>query len=150
MQTPMRVIPTGIAALIALIALSGCPSPYKSDDPAPMSDPDGVSCDDSMGASAVRIDVVYTGTEVGTPDEICEVDPGTQITWRGPEGGRETFKLRFHEASPGGRGAPLQVASSRSDDGRQKVSITADNESGRYMYDILIPGGGVDPAIIIR
>lgn len=148
MQTLMRATPVVIAGLLVL-ALPGCyGAPVKDGAPAPTSDPDGVACEDSVGATAVWIDVEFSGTEVGTPSERCEVDPDTRITWRGPMDSREPFQLRFHAANPG-IDAPRLPTSSYSE-GRQKIRITANNEPGEYGYDILTGNGGVDPAIIIR
>ena len=148
MQTPMRAMPLLMAAALAL---SGCyaTAPPKDGAPPPeTADADGVPCDQSAGAPAVWIDVVYSGTDVGTPSERCEVDPGTRITWRGPSDSREPFQVRFHEASPG-VGGPRELDSGYSE-GRQRIRLTADNDSGEYRYDILTREGGIDPAIIIR
>lgn len=148
MQIPRRAMPMMIAAALAL---SGCyaTAPPKDGAPPPATtDADGVPCDASAGAPAVWIDVVFSGPQVSTPSERCEVDPGTRITWRGPVDSREPFHLRFHKASPG-VDAPRTPGSSYSD-GRQKIRMVADNESGEYGYDILTRTGGVDPAIIIR
>lgn len=140
MQTPMHAIPVAIA----LLALSGCST---LPGPGPLSDPDGVACEDSAGASAVWIDVEYSGAAVGTPSATCEVDPNTQITWRGPEGSRQPFRLSFHGDIPTTGRLPEESSES---DGRQKIRITANNASGTYEYDILSGDIIVDPAIIIR
>lgn len=146
MQTPMRAVPAVMAA--AVLALSGCHiAPPKDGTPA-STDADGVPCDRSAGAAAVWIDVEYSDAGASTPSERCEVDPGTRITWRGPVENREPFQLRFHGASPAVRGS--REPGSSFSDGRQKIRVTADNESGAYPYDILTRDGGVDPAIIIR
>jgi hypothetical protein len=142
----MRALPVAVAALL-MLALTGCP-PAEGWRESPPADPDGVACEDSAGAQAVRIDVEYAGAEPGTPSEECEVDPGTMLTWRGPLRG-QAFQLRFHEASPAGAGAPLLVESSESG-GQHRVRMAADNASGRYEYDIVSGGAVVDPAIIIR
>lgn len=147
MQTPVHALPMLMAA--AVLALSGCQSIMPPADGAPATtDADGVPCERSAGAPAVWIEVQYSDTGASTPSERCEVDPGTRITWRGPVENREPFQLRFHDASPGVRGS-REPASSFSD-GRQKIRIVADNQSGEYRYDILTRAGVVDPAIIIR
>ena len=134
-----------LVTIAGMLALTACSTPGRVGE----SDPDGVACRDSAGATAVHIDVEYSGGVVGTPTPTCEVDPGTTITWRTAVGTREGFHLRFDEASPGGRGAPLEPSSTERD-GRQKIVLTADNASGTYRYEILTRDGGVDPAIIIR
>lgn len=138
MQTPMRAVPVAIA----LLALCGCNTVAESQSEA---GPDGVPCARSAGASAVWIDVEYSGDSVHPSDEECAVDPGTRITWRSPE----AFQLRFLGASPGGPREPAEVISADSG-GQYKIRITADNDGGRYEYDIISRGVIVDPAIIIR
>lgn len=162
MQTPMRAIPVATAALLTL-ALSGCPNDQVRGESVP-SDPDGVACEDSAGAAAVWIDVEYSGAAVGTSSEECEVDQGTEITWRGPAASRDEFQVIFDTASPAGSASasasamrsmsspgtsPLEFTSTYSD-GRQKIQITANNASGTYVYVISRGGVIVDPAIIIR
>lgn len=157
MQTPKRAIPVATAVLLVLV-VSGCPHDYVAGDSAP-ADPDGVPCSESQGASEVWIDVNYSGNSVSTTSDTCTVDQGTQITWRGPVASREGFGLEFDTASPAGSGSarrsmissgnPL-VFNSSYIDGRQKILITANNDSGTYEYDIFTDNGGVDPVIIIR
>lgn len=148
-QNHTRVTAAAMAIMLVPV-LAGCAStaPVKEAGSEPMSDPDGVSCADSAGETAVWIDVEYSGDEVSTPSERCEVDPNTRITWRGPTDSRVPFQLRFHAGSPGIDGPRLP--GSLYSEGRQKIRITADNHSGEYGYDILTSIGTVDPAIIIR
>lgn len=142
--------PKLIAITIVLVA-AGCSitEPTVGGSSTPPPDPDGVACQDSAGATDVYIDVEYRGNVVSTPDPVCTVDPGTEITWRAPAGSSVAFQLQFTDASPSARGMPLSVDSSEQD-GRQKVMITANNASDTYEYEIQTLHGGVDPAIIIR
>lgn len=141
MQTPMHAI----SVAMTLLALSGCSTVLESE---PQSDPDGVACEDSAGATAVWIDVNYSGSSVSTPSSECTVDPGTRITWRGPMGNPDGFRLEFDGERPDPR-AP-RVPTSEYLDGRQLILMFANNDSGEYTYDIVTDNGGVDPVIIIR
>ncbi|MGY0620001.1 hypothetical protein [Lysobacter sp. A378] len=145
--------PKSIAIITIVLFAAGCsstgPTPDGDGSPTTPADPDGVACQDSAGAAAVHIDLEYDGNAVSTPDAVCTVDRGTEITWRAPAGSSEAFQLQFADASPSARGMPRSVDSSEQD-GRQKVMITAGNASGAYEYEIQTRLGGIDPAIIIR
>lgn len=138
-----------LVVVAGAFALAGCSfsGPMQDDDPP--SDPDGVSCAHSLGASSVYIDVEYGSTEIRTPTPTCAVDPGTVITWRAEVRSRERFGVSFTGPSPVAGGEPRSF-NSEPDDGRQRIVLTAGNASGTYRYTLLTSTGGVDPAIIIR
>lgn len=124
-----------MSLLVLPLLLTGCPN-----------DPDGVTCAQSAGAGRVRIDI--PSYQEG-PKGDCEVDRGTVVTWRAPEGEPWSFEVEFVGAGPGGPGSP-RTYTSRDRGDRQALSIEAAGPSGTYPYLVVVDGVELDPAIIIR
>lgn len=136
-----------VAALAVGLGLTGCASNGVGGrlDLAE----DGARCDRPTIDGRVHVTIRYApdGTPSAVP-EVCKVARGTRITWRGPDGDATPFVLEFTQASPAGRGQPLEIRSGRTTNGHSVV-IVADNAPGTYKYGIQANGITVDPAIII-
>lgn len=136
-----------VAALAVGLCLAGCAS-NGFGERLEVAD-DGVRCDRSTMDMRVHVEIRYArdGTPSAVPEE-CRVARGTRVTWRGPDDDATPFVLEFTQASPAGRGQPLEIRSGRTTNGHSIV-IVADNEPGIYKYGIQANGITVDPAIII-
>ena len=113
-------------------------------------DPDGIACNLAPDRGRVYIDVDYGANAMpaANPDQ-CEVERGSTVTWRGPPGEPAEFTVVFAEDSPEGtRGS--RVLASDPAGGREKITMTAGNEAGRYKYVVEAYGGRSDQAILIR
>ena len=96
-----------MATLAALAGLPGCQGPGAVEGRGGVppghgdsgTNEDGNLCGTTR-AGAVYIQVGYdaNGTPVVRPDR-CEVDPGTRITWRGPDNDPRGFAVEFKAAS---------------------------------------------------
>lgn len=132
-------------ALAALGGLVGCPGNGV------ITDPDGVACSPQLNAGRVHIDVDYGANRVPTTStDECQVEAGTTITWRGPPGESASFSIVFPDQSPQGPREAGSTLASTLVAGRQKITITADNDPARYKYDVVAYRQRLDPAIIIR
>lgn len=145
-----------LAAMAAIAGLSGCPAPVQTDMPTDGIPPghagsgpneDGRLCGVAR-AGAVYIQIGYdaSGMPVVNPDR-CHVDPGTRVTWRGPDNDRRGFAIEFKAASASDQGQG-RIASEAAHD-RSKASITARSARGSYAYSIWANGKELDPQIII-
>ncbi len=131
--------------LPAVLVLAGCPPIGKPST----SSTDGARCDAVDAKGAVYLEVSYDAAGMpAVAPEVCEVDAGTQVTWRGPTGAQALFEIHFKGASPVSR--ERGVFSSSMQDGRQKVRRIVDAPAGRYDYGVRANGKELDPAIIIR
>jgi hypothetical protein len=100
----------------------------------------------------VMKDITITFDADGTPSaspDPCTVAKGTKITLQTNPGVDTTFDIAFQDQSPAGPQAPKHL-SSKKEDSRQKVKLTADNAAATYQYSITVNGIPVDPAIIIQ
>ena len=77
------------------------------------------------------------------------MNKGTKITLQPAPGVDTPFHIVFQDESPAGPHAD-QHLSSKKEDARQKVKLTADNAMATYKYSINANGITVDPAIIIQ
>lgn len=147
-----------LAALAALAGLSGCqvPGSVETDPPRDGSPPghassgpneDGRLCG-TAPAGAVYIQVGYdpSGMPVVRPDR-CHVEPGTKVTWRGPDNDRRDFEIEFKAASASDHGDG-RIPSEAGQD-RSKASLVARRDRGSYAYSVKANGKELDPQIII-
>lgn len=116
-----------------------------ADDPV-----DGRWCGNAGHGMKVFINIRYApnGTPSASP-QSCEVDQGTTVTWRGPEGSPVVFRLDF----PGGPPTTAEHLDFESDSrhgSRQKFKIVASSQPGTYKYGITANGEHIDPDVIIR
>lgn len=147
----MRVMTMMVAAALGL-GLVACAQTDRSKASAAGDlalGPDGAKCGTSS-SGPVYIDIDYAGN--GTPVAVqdpCTVAPGTDITWRGPDGSLIPFEIVFAGASPAWhdeRPSLMSIAVEK----RYKVKIQASDKPGRYKYGIKANGKEIDPVIIIR
>ena len=145
-----------MAAMVALAGLPGCQPPDGVDVPADDVPPghadagtneDGSRCGTAR-ARAVYIQVGYdaSGMPVVRPDR-CEVDPGTRITWRGPDNDTRGFEIAFKAASASEHGQ--QHIPSEAGNDRSRARIVAKRDRGSYAYSVKANGKELDPQIII-
>lgn len=145
-----------LVAVAAMAGLSGCPAPVQTDMPADGIPPGHASSgpnEDGRLCSVARTGEVYiqigyapSGMPVVNPDR-CHVDPGTRITWRGPDNDQRGFVIEFKAASASEQGQG-RIASEAGRD-RSKASIVAKRARGSYAYSIWANGKELDPQIII-
>lgn len=89
-----------------------------------------------------------SGRPFASPDP-CKVNNGTKITLQTAAGVDTPFDIDFQDESPAGPHADKHLTSKK-EDSRQKVKLTADNAMATYKYSIRANGITVDPAIIIQ
>ena len=142
-----------VAAMALGYGLAGCAGTLdpRAGHPAEHpSGPDGAWCGTPDATGPVYVEIHYAGD--GTPSAVpdtCTVDPGTDITWRGPPGELIAFEIVFPGESPALHGERAQLRSSVID-GHSRVRIKASDKPGSYKYGIKANDIEVDPAIIIR
>lgn len=145
-------------AAISVAGLSGCSVPEavqagSSPDGVPPGhsssrpNEDGRSCTEARsGEVYILVGYDATGMPVVHP-ERCHVDPGTRITWRGPDNDGRGFEIDFKAASASERGQD-RVPSEEAGD-RHKASIIARSGRGSFAYSVRANGKELDPQIII-
>lgn len=148
----MKVMKAKVAVIATLLVagLVGCGKQRPPDaQVAPAADADGTWC----GANAkgpVYINIIYAqdGMPSADPDQ-CTVDPGAEVTWRGPDGNPTSFAIKFKDVSPVDQDERLGLASDELDK-QHKVKKKMSVKAGTYAYGIQANGKEKDPAIIIR
>lgn len=138
----------GVAIALALV-LTGCP-PGGWDTKDDAAGTDGVRCGSDASAAAVYVDIRYdpSGMPSAEPGN-CEVAKNTKVTWRGPQGDDEAFRIDFKNASPV-PGDERGVFVAEKEGERYKVVQRMGSTPGTYAYGIHANGRELDPAIIIR
>lgn len=131
-----------------VVCLGGC---IASTGPAgPNLVDDGVKCSDALATAPVYLEVSYDASGMPAVDPVtCEIDRGTQVTWRGPIDTPVVFEVRFKGASPSSldpRGVLQAVESGE----RYRIRRELDGAPGQYDYAVYANGKELDPAIIIR
>lgn len=144
---PVGPAARGCAAALALgIALGGCITTERADT---QSSADGRLCGTGE-ADAVHLEVRYGADGMPSVEpEVCEVDRGTRVTWRGPVDTPVEFAIRFKGDSPVTGEQRGTFVAERGED-RYRVARTLDGAPGRYNYAVTANGRELDPAIIIR
>lgn len=147
-----------MTAIAAMSGLSGCPGRDGAEtdkrlDGAPPghassgNNEDGSLCGE-VPAAEVYIQIGYdaNGMPMVNPDR-CHVNPGSRITWRGPDGDRREFEIEFKADSASER-EEERIASEAGRE-RSKAIIVAKGELGSYAYSVKANGQELDPQIII-
>lgn len=145
----LRTLRAGGAIVLAL-SLTGCPPAGPDTKGDPVVEVDGVRCGTSALATAVYVDIRYDATGMPSAEpENCEVGQGATVTWRGPQGDDEPFRIDFKDATPvAGDERGVFVAEDHGE--RYKVVRQMGSTAGTFPYGIQANGKERDPAIIIR
>jgi hypothetical protein len=138
----------GLAGIGIALCLAGCATGDAVE--APELARDGIKCGSTPAAGAVYLEVGYDATGMPRVDpEICEIDRGTRVSWRGPVAQPVVFEVRFKGPSPVPQD-PRGVLGSTQVGERQRIRRELDGAPGRYDYGVIANGRELDPAIIIR
>jgi hypothetical protein len=149
-----------LVGMAALLGLSGCANPDVIETTGPIDaappghaasgpNEDGQPCSDTGPRHReVYIQIAYdaSGMPVVHPEQ-CRVNPGTRITWRGPDDLRTPFEIAFKAASASADGQG-SIASAFGRD-RSRAAMVAARGRGSYAYSIIANGKELDPQIII-
>lgn len=149
--TTMTAIRATTIAAALTAGLAGCPrapAPGGAGSPA-VDTADGTRCGDTVVAGPVYIDIAYAADGMPIDPGNCTVDPGTDVTWRGPSGAPARFQIHFKGTPPLDPGERGILPSARIGE-RYKVMRRVSGPKGEYKYGIRANGKDLDPAIIIR
>lgn len=144
-----------VAALAALAGQPGCKAPGTVEGPGnvPPGHADSGTNEDGSLCGEVRSGPVYiqvgydaSGMPVVRPDR-CQIDPGTRITWRGPDNDPRAFEIEFKAESASEHGYRRIPSAPGSD--RSRARIVAKRDRGSYAYSVKANGKELDPQIII-